>query len=97
MIDPAFLLFSNRNKEDSNIFYDLLLLILIVPMLGQITTYLKDNIPKYMNKLYYKFSNQSGIEFIGYDKLDYGEPSDCYSEAMMAVIRWTINKKKFRF
>ena len=95
MIGPEFLLFSNRSK-DSNIFYDLLLLLLIVPMLGQITTYLKDNIPKYMNKLYYKFSNQSVIEFIGYDKLDYGEPSDCYSEAMMAVIRWTINKKKVK-
>ncbi len=96
MIDPTFLLFSNRNKEDSNIFYDILLLILFVPMLGQITTYLKDNIPKYMNKLYYKFSNQSVIEFIGYDKLDYGEFIPTYPEAMLAVFRWTIHNKKVK-
>ncbi len=95
MIGPEFLLFSNRSK-DSNIFYDLLLLILIVPMLGQITTYLKDNIPKYMNKLYYKFSNQSVIEFVGYDKLDYGEFIPTYPEAMMSVFRWTIHQKKVK-
>ena len=93
MIGPEFLLFSNRSK-DSNIFYDLLLLLLIVPMLGQITTYLKDNIPKYMNKLYYKFSKQSVIEFVGYDKLDYGEFIPTYPEAMLAVFRWTIHHKK---
>ena len=93
MIGPEFLLFSNRSK-DSNIFYDLLLLILIVPMLGQITSYLKDNIPKYMNKLYYKFSKQSVIEFIGYDKIDYGEFIPTYPEAMLSVFRWTIHHKK---
>ena len=95
MIGPEFLLFSNRSK-DSNIFYDLLLLLLIVPMLGQITTYLKDNIPKYMNKLYYKFSKQSVIEFVGYDKLDYGEFIPTYPEAMLAVFRWTIHNKKVK-
>jgi len=95
MIGPEFLLFSNRSK-DSNIFYDLLLLILIVPMLGQITTYLKDTIPKYMNKLYYKFSNQSVIEFVGYDKLDYGEFIPTYPEAMLSVFRWTIHQKKVK-
>jgi hypothetical protein len=95
MIGPEFLLFSNRSK-DSNIFYDLLLLILIVPMLGQITTYLKDHIPKYMNKLYNKFSNQSVIEFVGYDKLDYGEFIPTYPEAMLSVFRWTIHQKKVK-
>ena len=95
MIGPEFLLFSNRSK-DSNIFYDLLLLLLIVPMLGQITSYLKDNIPKYMNKIYSRISKQSVIEFIGYDKLDYGEFIPTYPEAMMSVFRWTIYQKKVK-
>jgi hypothetical protein len=95
MIGPEFLLFSNRSK-DSNIFYDLLLLVLIVPILGQITSYLKDNIPKYMNKLYYKFSKQSVIEFVGYDKIDYGEFIPTYPEAMLSVFRWTIHQKKVK-
>ena len=95
MIDPTLLLFSNRSK-DSNMLYDLLLLILIIPILGQITSYLKDNIPKYMNKLYYKFSNQSVIEFVGYDKIDYGEFIPTYPEAMLAVFRWTIHHKKVK-
>ena len=95
MIDPAFLLFSNRSR-DSNIFYDLLLLVLIIPILGQFTTFLKDNVPKYMNKIYYKFTNQSIIEFIGYDKLDYGEFIPTYPEAMLAVFRWTIHNKKVK-
>ena len=94
-IDPTLLLFSNKSK-DSNMLYDLLLLILIIPILGQITSYLKDNIPKYMNKLYYKFSNQSVIEFVGYDKLDYGEFIPTYPEAMMSVFRWTIHQKKVK-
>jgi hypothetical protein len=95
MIDPTLLLFSNRSK-DSNMLYDLLLLILIIPILGQITSYLKDNIPKYMNKLYYKFSKQSVIEFIGYDKIDYGEFIPTYPEAMLSVFRWTIHQKKVK-
>lgn len=95
MIGPEFLLFSNRSK-DSNIFYDLLLLILIVPILGQITTYLKDNIPKYTNKLYYKFYKQSVIEFVGYDKIDYGEFIPTYPEAMLSVFRWVIHHKKVK-
>ena len=37
-----------------DLLYDLLLLSLIVPILGKITSYLKENIPKYVNKLYTK-------------------------------------------
>ena len=76
--------------------YDLLLLILIIPILGQITSYLKDNIPKYINKIYSRISKQSIIEFIGYDKLDYGEFIPTYPEAMLSVFRWTIHQKKVK-
>jgi hypothetical protein len=55
MIEP--LSFSNRSK-DSNI-YDVILLVFIVLLLEHITRYLKDKIPKYVNKLYTKFSNNS--------------------------------------
>ena len=55
MIGPEFLLFSNRTKD---MFYYLLLSVVIIPILGEITRYLQDNIPKYMNKLYSKFSER---------------------------------------
>jgi len=47
--------FSNRSKD---LLYDLLLLALIVPILEKITSYLKENIPKYVNELYTKFNER---------------------------------------
>lgn len=96
MIGPEFLLFSNRSKENSNIFYDLLLLVFIIPLLGQITLYLKDNIPKYVDKFYSKFSKQYVIGYVGYDKLDYGEFIPSYPAPMQAICAWIIHEKKVK-
>ena len=95
MIGPEFLLFSNRSK-DSNILYDLLLLVFIIPLLGQITIFLKDNIPKYVDKFYSKFSKQYVIGYVGYDKLDYGEFIPSYPAAMQAICAWIIHEKKVK-
>ena len=76
MIGSEFLqyIFSNRSK-DSNIFYDLLLLVVIIHILV-LVKYLQDNIPKYINKLYSKFSERYVINYIGYDRIDFYEISE---------------------
>lgn len=94
MIGPEFLLFSNRDKKDSNLLYDLLLLTLIIPFLTYGLDIVKQNLPKLCRFCYTKIFKEYNIIFEGLDRLDHGRFFSDYPIAMLAIFRWVIHHKK---
>ena len=56
MMGPELLLFTNRDKKDSNLLYDLLLLTLIIPFLTYGLDIVKQNLPKLCRYVYSKIN-----------------------------------------
>lgn len=91
---PELLLFTNRDKKDSNLLYDLLLLTLIIPFLTYGLDIVKQNLPKLCRFCYSKINKEYNIIFEGLDRLDHGRFYSDYPLAMLAIFRWVIHNKK---
>ncbi len=91
---PEILLLTNRDKKDSNLLYDLLLLTLIVPLVTYILDNVKENLPKLIKYIYYKIRTEYNIVFEGLDRLDHGRFYSDYPIAMLSIFRWVIHNKK---
>ncbi len=91
---PELLLFTNRDKKDSNLLYDLLLLTLIIPFLTYSLDIVKDNLPKLCRYIYSKIRIEYNIIFEGLDRLDHGRFYSDYPIAMLSIFRWVIHHKK---
>ena len=92
MLDPEVLLFMNRDKKNGNLLYDLLLIILIVPILKYCIENLKQYLPD-LCKFYY-FQKVNEVLFHGRDREDYGKFYSDYPLPMLAIFNWTIYNKK---
>jgi hypothetical protein len=94
MIGPELLLFTSRDKKDSNLLYDLLLLTLIIPFLTYSLDIVKEDLPKLCRYIYSKIRTEYNIIFEGLDRLDHGRFYSDYPIAMLSIFRWVIHNKK---
>ena len=92
MLDPEVFLFMNRDKKDGNLLYDLLLIVLIVPILKYCIEKSKEYLPTLFKFYYFKKVNE--VIFQGRDREDYGRFYSDYPLPMLAIFNWTIYNKK---